>query len=161
MSASDVIMITIILFTLGIGMFVIKYATDVSVDKLVNNTVINSSSSAVSTFNQMKNTTARLDYVFFGVFIGLALALIITGWFIGGNPIFMFIYFIIVMIAVVCSAVFANVWVAVTNASIFGVTILSFPKTNLILSSLPLYTAIIGFIGITVMFAKPYVSGGE
>jgi hypothetical protein len=101
-----------------------------------------------------------LDYVIFGLFIGLVLALLITAWFIGGNPVFMFLYFIFVVLAVVMSAILSNVWESYSGNSVFGLTIASFPITNNLLSYLPLYIGIVGFIGVVAMFAKPYLGGG-
>ena len=70
----------------------------------------------------------------------------------------MFIYFIVIAITVVISAIFANIWVNVSQSATFGATINSFPIMNNILTRLPVLMAVIGFVGIVVMFAKPYIS---
>ena len=159
-TARDVILIGILVFGFGIAFFVLYNVFDSAVDKIVAIPAINSSPAAVEAFQGSQVVLNKLDYVIFALFIGLVLALIITSWFIGGEPIFMFIYFIFIVISVVVAAVLSNAWESFTGASIFGLTIAAFPITNHILMYLPIYIAVSGFIGVVAMFAKPYVSGG-
>jgi len=155
MAARDVIMIAILLFGFGMAFFVTHLVFNTMTNAMLNITEINASNATVSVFEGVKNTTERLDYVVFGVFIALILGLIITGWFIGGHPIFMFIYFVFIVMGVIISSIMSNVWETISQSSVFGLTITSFPITNNILLNLPIYIAIIGFIGIVIMFAKP------
>lgn len=160
MAVRDVVFIGVILFVIAIGFFVIKFTSDTIVSKMVSIPMINQSQDTVNSLTGMQSkVNNRLDYLFLGLFIGLTLALIITGWFIGGQPIFAFIYTIIVVVSVILSTVFASTWQSITQASIFGTTVSTMPITNHILSWLPLYVAIIGFIGLIVMFAKPSLQG--
>jgi hypothetical protein len=163
MAARDVIVIAAILFTMGLGFFIAHYSVNTMVDELISNPTINVSNHTVQSLEGTANVTGRMDYVVFGLFIGLILALIITGYFIGGNPLFMFIYFIFVVLAVVISAVLANTWYEVANNVLFSVggsmTKDSFPITDHLLSNLPIYMTIIGFIGLLSMFAKPFIEG--
>jgi hypothetical protein len=117
---------------------------------------MNSSTAAVAAMQAGKDSTGQMDYIVFGVFMALVLGIIITGWFIGGSTIFMVLYFFVLVIAVILSAVFSNTWETVSQASIFGTTIAAFPLTNNIMLNLPIYLAVVGFLGIVVMFAKPY-----
>lgn len=156
MAVRDVIFIGVILFVIAIGFFIIKFTADTVVAKMVAIPQINQSSAAVSALQGTQDkVTDRLDYLIVGLFVGLALALIITGWFIGGNPIFAFIYTLIVVLAVVFSSVLAYSWQSMTTLIVFGTTISGMPITNHLISWLPLYVGIIGFIGLVVMFAKP------
>ena len=162
MAARDVILIGVIIFAFAISVFIVHNMMGQVVTKIVANDVVNSSEEAVEAFGSITTKiTPRFDYMVFGLFIGLILALIITGFMVGGHPIFMAIYFIFVVISVVLATVFNFVWESVTNASIFGATINSFTYTNNILTNLPIYMAIVGFIGIVVMFAKSYMVGTE
>jgi hypothetical protein len=65
-----------------------------------------------------------------------------------------------IVIAVIISAVLANAWEQYSSAAIFGLTIAAFPTTNHLLLNLPIYIAIVGFIGVVAMLAKPYLSQG-
>ena len=163
-SARDVLFIAVIIFGLAVSFFVIHYMMGETVERLLEIEEINQSAGAVTSFEGITTMTSRLDYVVFGVFMALVLGLIITSWFIGGNAIFMFIYFIIIVITVVISTVLANVWEDITQGviatTVFGTTtITAFPLANNIMLYLPIYISVIGFIGIVVMFAKPAIQG--
>lgn len=159
MSASDIIFIAVIIFAFAIGFFVVNYVADNIVDDMLAVPMINASNQTSTAINTVKDTAGRLDYVIFGVFIAFILGIIITSWFIGGNPLFMFLYFIVWIIGVVISTILANTWETVTNMVVFGTTIIDFPLTNNILLNLPIYIGVIGFVGFVIMFAKPYMRG--
>jgi hypothetical protein len=158
MSARDILFIVVFLFALGIGFFSLNFVFNQAIDKMVSVPSINSSVATTSALESARtNGVNRLDYVVFGCFIGLCIALLITSFFIGGNPIFMIIYFFIVVIGVVLSIVFSNTWETYIAMTIFGSTSSYFPITNNIMANLPIYSAIIGFLGIVTMFAKPFL----
>lgn len=159
MTASDVMLISALVFAAGIGLFVIFAAVTPTLTGLIHSP-LNESATAVEALEGTQTMLGKLDYLVFGVFLALALGLVITSWFIGGNPIFMFIYFLIIVISVVVSAVLSNVWETVTGASVFGTSLASFPLANHLIGLLPFYIGVVGFIGIVVMFAKPYLSEG-
>lgn len=155
MSARDIVITAIILFSLGLGFFIIHSVMSTTVDSMLGVGEINESEDIVTALEGIDKITAKFDYLILGVFIALTLGMIITSWFIAGNPIYTFIYFIVMIMAIVISALLANVWEEVSQASVFGTTITQFAITNNILMNLPIYIAVIGFIGVIVMFAKP------
>lgn len=153
----DVLWIAVFMFALAIGLFAIHFMLNQAVDKMLEIEQINESSKTVTAFGNVKSLTNKLDYFIFGVFIALILGLIVTSWFIAGHPIYMFAYFLVVVISVVISTVLANSWETISQSSIFGNTVVSFTLTNNLMMNLPLYIAVIGFIGIVLMFAKPAI----
>ena len=161
MAAEDIIMAAVIVFMFAIGFFVVYSVTGSVTTQMMGISAINESEAAMEALEGSVAVSNRMDYVVFGVFIALVLGIIITGWFIGGNPIYMGIYFLVVVIGVVISTVLSNTWETVSQSSIFGSTVTHFLITNNIMTNLPLYIGIIGFVGIVVMFAKPYLFGGE
>lgn len=160
-STNDVILIGAIIFIFGIGFFTTFFMSKAVTDQMMSIPAINESSATMEILQAQETVRGRMDYVIFGLFIGLVLGLLISGWFVGGHPIFMAIYFIIIVVGVAISAVLANTWETTTTMSIFGSTINSFPITNNILLNLPIYIAVIGFLGMVVMFAKPYLMGNQ
>ena len=136
MSARDIIFIGVTIFGLAIVMFIFHFAFGTLTDSMVNVPAINETTQTVEVFQGINNFLSRLDYVVSAIFLGLILGLIVTGWVIGGNPIFMFFYFIFVVISV-------------------------FPISNNILLNLPIYMSAIGIIGLIVMFGKPYFQQNE
>ena len=156
-TARDVILIVVVMFSLAFALFVLNFFANTAIDNMISTDVINESSETVEALESTQDLTERFDYIGFAVFMGLTLALLITGWLVGGHPIFMIIYFIMVIIGVAISAVFANVWETISQASVFGATIANFPILNHLLSYFPIYISVIGVAGLIVMFAKPYI----
>ena len=155
-SIRDVLIVVVVFFVVMMGFFLMNFTTKTITTAMKNNTQIASVPEAVTSLDSTSNMVDRLDYLGFGLLIGLLLAMMIAGYFVGGNRIFMFVYFIIIILAVIVSAVLSNVWGDVTGLStIFGTTISAFPLSNHIIGNFPIYTAIAGFIGIISMFAKP------
>ena len=104
-----------------------------------------------------KAATDRWDYIVLGAFIGLILALLITGYFVGGYPIFMFLYIGFIVAAIVIAAVLSNAWDTVTTTPIFGSAVASMPITAHLINNMPWYIAIAGFIGMVAMFTRPFL----
>lgn len=163
MTARDIIFVAVAVASIALVFFVMHYSYGTIADILVNNSIINESQPAIDAIADSKELTNRFDYVIFSVFIALAFAVIITGWFVGGNAIFMFIYFLVVVIAVVIAAILNNVWAKFmeTTAFVAANTVANFPLTDALLSQFPLYIGIVGFLGIIVMFAKSAIGGGR
>ena len=156
MAARDIAVIGALVFAFALGFFILHFALNTTITAIIAVPEVNQSAGAVESFQAVSSMTERFDYIVFGLFIGLTLALIISGWFVGGYPIFMFLYFIVIVVSVVLSAGLSNVWETVSQSAQFGMTVVSFPIANNLLLNLPLYVAVVGFIGITVMFVKPF-----
>lgn len=161
MAARDIILIGALVFFLATGFFILNNVMNKTVGTMVNSTAINQSSMAVDALEDIYNVTNKLDYVVFVVFIGLCLALIIGGFLVGGLPIFMFVYFLVVVIGVVLSVILSNVWESITTKAVLTATLASFPICNHLMLHLPLYISVVAFMGIVAMFGKPYIMGGE
>lgn len=159
-SAQDVILIGVLVFAFGLGALVLHFASNRLYDGMLNNSQVNSSETTVSVLQASKTATDKLDYWVLGIFIGLTLALIITGWFVGGHPLFMGLYGLVIFLAVIFSMILANAWELIVQRLPFVASITAMPITNHLVSYLPYYSAVIGVIGLIVMFAKPSQSSG-
>jgi hypothetical protein len=146
---------------LAIAFFITYGVINTFSDRVVNTTAVNSSEAAVQAFGEVKDLTSRFDYVVFFAFIALAIGLLITGWLVGGHPLFMVVYFIVVVLGVVMSAILSNVWESVSQASVFLGDVVAFPLTNYLMMNLPVFGAVLGGLGMIVMFAKPFFMGGD
>ena len=160
MAARDVLFASVMIFFIALAMFISYTVSTSIIDTAINISVIKAEPRAVTAMEDSLKVREQMDYVVFGVFIALVLGIMITSWFIPANGIFTAIYFLLVVIAVVLSSVFSYVWDQVTVMTIFGTSITAFPITNNIITNLPLYIGIIGFIGLVVMFAKPSAREG-
>ena len=161
MSARDVVVISVLMFVTAIIVFIVASVGSLTIQKMIVTPAFNQSQTAKQVLLDTQTAIYRYDYLIFGVFIGLSLSLIITGWFVGGNPLFSFIYILLVMFGVALSTVLANVWETATANPNFGTTLSTFPIANYLMLHLPMFTAIVGFIGLVVMFAKPRLTGQQ
>ncbi len=154
-SVRDVVLIGVLVFTIGIMMFIFHFVATTMTDSFLAVPKINETSESRQVFEYFENISVRFDYIVLVVFIALALAMVVSGYMVGGHPIFMFFYFIVTVVAVVISTILANTWETVTQASAFGLTITHFPLANHLILFLPIYVAVVGVIGVVVMFGKP------
>ncbi len=128
-----------------------KYAT-----KWQNITSVNSSQASVNAVNDTKTILdTRLDYVGIVLLIGFALAIIVTGWLVPAHSIFAFIYFLVIIIFVAVSAVLSFTYNKISTTSKLSNIVANFPIMDFVLNNFPVFIAILGFIGMFVMFAKP------
>ena len=160
----DIMFLGIILFFIGIVSFVGVFTFNEISERLKVTEVFNSSPVAVGVLEDAESRITMLDYFVLAVLVGFLLAIVITGYFIGGNALFMVIYFVVGAVLVFVGMVLSNVWENIVNSSAFGLTISSFGVSNHIISYLPIYLSVAIFLGLVSMFAKPYVGvggGGE
>jgi hypothetical protein len=155
MAGRDVIYIAVFLFVSAIALFLINFISHTVVDQTDGIPAMNTTNNM--TMKSMQATADALDnsdYLFFSIFIAFMFGTIITGWLVGGHRIFMFIYFLVVVIAIAISTFLTTIWENITPVKAFGDTINNFPITDHIITFLPYYVLAIGFIGIVMMFAK-------
>lgn len=148
----DSVVIGVTVFLLAIGLFVIFFGVKATTSQLVEIPVIAEDTHVVEAFNGINTTINKLDYFIFGVFIALMIGFLISSWFVGGYPVLVIIYIIVIIVSVVLGGVLANVWETMAQGAIFGDTVSNFPITNNLLTNLPLYNLIIGALGMIVMF---------
>ena len=160
MSATDIGGIAVICFVSAIVFFVIGFVGINIYDAMRANDNFNTNPDVMNVLNASEQTTYKLDWVFFGLFIGLILGLIITGWYIQGNPLFVFVYFIVICIFTIISFALSNAWETMTTQSVFNNLINHFPIMNYIMLQMPYIMVVVGMIGIVVIFAKPNSLGG-
>lgn len=157
-SARDVGLMAVSIFVFGLVAFLANFFLSTGVSNMLSVDVINESNStrvALESAETVANN--KFDQLILGLFIGYVLAMIITSWMVGGNPVFMFIYFIVIVVSVIISMLLANTWESITQSSVFGLTINNFVIGNHLISYLPLYVAVVGVVGLVVMFAKPFM----
>jgi hypothetical protein len=160
MSSDDIMFITITVFSLAFIVFGLYFVMDTLYTGMSAAPVISGNPQALSVFTtQQTRVLPMLDYLVFGVFLALSLGLIITGWFIGGNPIFMVLYVMFAFLVTFISAIFSNAWVMITTQGSWSSYLTHFPITNYLMMHFAMFIGVIGVIGLIVMFAKPFVGG--
>lgn len=163
-SVQDVGIAMIYFFGAVILFLVVAYSFDVMVDKIKLTPAINSSSVSISSFESANELTKRYDYVSLAILLGFTLAIIITGWLVPVNSIFMWLYLLFLSVIVMVSGILSYVWGQIyqsSNGRFVDIIGTHFPIANHILNFFPIYITIIGFLGMLVMFAKPNNGGLE
>jgi len=152
----DVAVAAVVLFAFSI-LFIIANFTYTSVaDKMINTSVISSSNATVTVLNDGRVTINRLDYIFFTLFIGMMLTIIIASFLIPANSIFSFIYFISLVVIVATSSVLSYVFEKITANGYFNsIATVNLPITYNLMTNLPLYVTIVGFLAMVLLYAKP------
>lgn len=160
MAARDVVFLGVLLFASALIMLISLFVWDKVGDAFLKNPVMNSSAGVRNSVSGVDRAFTRVDWVVMGVFIGSVIGIMVTGWLVGGHPIFMFAYFLLVVLAVVASAIMSNVWESIFLPAYFGSGVTGqLPITEFIMDKLPVLIAVVGLLGMVVMFAKPNEAG--
>lgn len=160
-SAPDVLFIGIFIFVIAVAVLVLNMFISTVTTNMLAVPEVNESAATVQALQSTVNTVIpRNDWVVFSFFIGLIIALVVTSWLVSGNPLFMAMYFIVIIIAAVLAMVLSNAWETISQRPEFAAALASLPLTNHLLSYLPFYVCIIGAIGLIVTFGKPFFRQG-
>ena len=152
----DVAVTMAVLFLFAIVFVIASFTYNKIADKMIETGVVNSTNQTVTVLTAHKATINRLDYIFFTLFIGLMLSIIIASFFIPANSIFAFIYFIALVVIVLTSSVLRYTWEKITENGYFNtIATVNLPITNNIMSNLPIYITIVGFVAMVLLYAKP------
>lgn len=122
---------------------------------LLNVPLISGNSEAVDVLSSGGSFINNLDKVAVGFFFGSLLGLIVTSWFVAGNPLGMLAYFFLGVGAIIVSMFVSNIWGEIMSKGVFDVTVQLFPFANHVMNTLPFYIGIFWFVGIVITFAKP------
>lgn len=156
----DIIVIIVFIFIIGIlGIVINKALNDIvpEIEGKINET--RTSADVSQGFARIMNVTAMLDKISFAIFAGLVILLIVSAFLVDTHPVFFPFFILILIIAVIIAVPLSNSWEEITSKSTFSTAITNFPIMNHILGNLPIYTVVIGFLGILVMYAKSRYGG--
>jgi len=153
----DVALLAVILFASGVALMVGYYAFGSVLDKLITSPATNTSEKAVTVWQDTKTKLmSKFDFIVFGIFIAITLSIIVSGYFVGGRPEFMFFYFLALILIVIVSSIIAYVWSVFSVGNAISTYVGSaMAITNHLLLYLPVYVAGVGLVGMIVMFIQP------
>jgi len=156
----DAVIVGVVLFSIALGLVIVHMATGMLVTDMISKPIINDSNTTVQVLQDTQDLTNRFDYIIFGVLMGLIFAAIIGGYLAGGaHPILMFIYFIIMVIAVVTASLMSYIWNEQLGTLLNNTISTSFPIADHIVTYLPIYVAAIAFVSLIIMFSRKYMEG--
>lgn len=142
----------VILFGLGIGLLVMLKTSDLMVTQIEASGIV--TDARINTSLQSSATLPRQysDFVFVGIFFALTISIIILGYFISAYPIFVIIYIIGLVIISLVSALLTYIWDNLAQSTTFLPYLTYIPVTNYMMRHLTMFTIIVGFIGLMVMY---------
>ena len=101
--------------------------------------------------NTYSESLVTLDYATFGIFIGLVLAVIISALLIRVHPVFLFIFALMLILAIIVAVPLSNAYQ--TIEADLGVAS-DFTITSFVMGNLPLFTAVVGIAAMIIAFVK-------
>ncbi len=108
-----------------------------------------------ATINVAQGTLSAIWYIVFG---GLLLALLVTSWYMPTHPVMVPIFIILLVIAVIIGVAMSNAYEQFYAVPQLSDTADTQGSINFMMSNLPYIALVVGVIGLIVTFAKP---GGE
>jgi len=109
-----------------------------------------------ASINVSNQTLSAIWYIMFG---GLLLGLIITAWYMPTNPVFVPVFIILLVIAVIVGVAMSNAYEKLYAVEPLEEIATTQTSINFIMSNLPYVALVIGIIGLIITFAKPKGEG--
>lgn len=147
-SIIDFFYIMAVLFLVG----VILFATFIVSDKVSEADVFKDNADANQAINISKNTILSFDNLMLFIIIALSLFVIISSAMVFNHPAFFIIGIILLMIAIMVSAVVSNTFWTFTQQPQIMATAAHFPKVKFLMDKFPFYILFMGFASIIAMF---------
>lgn len=153
-SIDDMALFLVVVFAVGVAFVMLYLGFDTAIDAMILNPQINASSEAVGTLQTTQGILPRLDYLFLMVFIGMAIAIIVISLIVAGNPVFMFLYTLALVVMTAAATILSFAWDTITTKSIFLAIMNDYTITNHIIHYFGYYFAAVGCIAFIAMFIR-------
>jgi len=155
-SIATIVLMMFMIFGLAMGLFIVhKVVSEIipTLEAKYNSTYADSGDSQIwNKVTRTKNTVP--DNVFFGMFVGALLVLIVGAFMTPTHPVFMGIFILIVIIVVTVSAVLSNTWMEFEENDAWDGTREFFDKTDHVMNYLPWYFATMGTISLVILYVR-------
>jgi len=148
----------IIVFVSGIMIYLGGEVHDKLITDIGNNTFTNSNQTYAdtinSTINPLNTAYRSLYWITFFIVGAMIISIFIGSYMVTTRPVMFIPYIILVLVAVIVSVGISNAYESVVTQETLSATFGGFIGTNYILSLLPLWITIIGFIGGIIMYVR-------
>jgi len=142
-------------FLLVVGYIATEVSTNLQDQIGSDDTRVNNSFE--TTRNVARGTLSAIWYVVFG---GLLLGLLITAWYMPTHPIMVAPFIVLLIIAIIIGVAMSNAYEDFYDVEQFENISETQGSINFMMSNLPYLALVIGIIGLIVTFAKPKDQGG-
>jgi hypothetical protein len=150
----DSISFVIVVFILAIGFFIIAFIIP-SITNGLSSAGLNNTSEGANAISKLNDFgTQGIQRGFFFVFIGMCIGVLISAYFIDTHPIFLFLYIILLAIAVILAVYLANAYETFSQIDAFSAFYATQGLFTLVVSHIVLITIIVGVLSFIIIFAK-------
>lgn len=158
---TDVFFIVAILFAIAISFLIAMFiATNLRTSMTDTITTMDNTSGVM--FNQTISVVPQVtDTAFLIILIGLIIGILIASFLFYSHPIFMVIYIIMSIGALLVAVIFSNVYETVSTTSGLNSSIAYLPITNYVMLHLPLFVLGIIALSIIIIYAKSQMGGAN
>lgn len=157
---AGVVLTVVILFGIAIAGLITSYIVGLTTDKLIAVPEINKTAEAVTALQTADSLSDKWDWIILFAFIGTSIGLVLLGYFIDVNTIFLPFYIIALIIGVLLSGVLSYVWNTIFANDVFVDVISQFAITNHLMSNLMIYFSIVGVLAMISTYAKVRTQDG-
>jgi len=152
---TGVIYLLVSISTFAIFLLIVGYiAIEVSdkVENKLGSDIKEVNDSFQATTNVAQNTLSTIWYVMFG---GLLLGLLITAWYMPTHPVLVAPFIILLLIAIILGVAMSNSYEKLHDVEQLEDTAESQSSIYFMMSNLPYIALVIGVLGMIITFAKP------
>jgi len=114
----------------------------------------NGSEIVTSTMGKVSSTYDALYWISVFLMVGMVISIFIGSYLVTTKPVFFIPYLFVVIIAIIVSVGISNAYQEVIETPLLASTFNNFVGANFILSKLPIWITIIGFVGGIIMFVR-------
>jgi len=156
-SMIDIIILMIIAFAVvmffGLWVFGFNMVTEELTSIESNSDSVNISDAAEKTFGQINDAqTPGLHILAYVIILSMGLSILISNFLVKGNPVFLVVYILVVIAAIMGSVYISNQYEEFLQNEIFGSTLADFGGGSFLLLNLPVLVTIIGLLGAIFLF---------
>lgn len=153
-SISDVLLIIVLLLGVSIFLVVVGYTLG-AIFTALQGSELGSDPNSNSLLSIGQTFLLNFDYLFIVIFAGLIIGTIVSSYKIESSPIFIPIYFILLLMVLLIALVAQTVYLSLAEVETFSATIANKPFMNFVMSNLLKVAIGVGVITFIMVFAKP------
>ena len=151
---TDIITFLILIFILGVGLFILAFIVP-QISQGLENANINQSTEAANAIDQLEDFgTVTIQRGFFLLFVGLIISTFISAFLTRVHPIFMFLYIIFIILTVFIGTYLGNAYDQLRNIPTFADTMASQVLINLVFDNLLTIIIAVGAVSLVIVFAN-------
>lgn len=158
---TDMLIFLIVIFILGIGLFILAYIVP-QITSGLNSAGMNSSTEGANAITHLSEFgTVTIQRGFLLLFVGLIISTMITSFFARTHPIFLFLYIFILGLTVFLGVYLGSAYQDFSNTPIFADTLASQSIINGIMDNIIPIIIGVGALSMIIVFSRFTTGGGQ